>query len=159
MLANRWIGPWLYVLVAVALVSCSKDKNTNVGSGGQEVRFEITEGTDGPMTITYAFAFHCIDRTNADCPTRVFVPPGPDGGEDWMGYAMDYSDCIPFYAVITYNNIQYNFSGGIVGDFGDPSGPFATGFYDYYEGENYGSGNFEFYPQDLVESDSPDCGE
>lgn len=159
MMRNLQLNLWLCVLLAIALASCGKDKNTNAGSGGQEVRFEITEGTDGPMTITYTFEFHCIDRTNTDCPTCVYVPADPDGGADWMGYPMDYSDCIPFYAVITYNNREYTFSGDIVGEFGDASEPFVTGFYQYYEGDDFGSGNFEFYQQDLVEGDSPDCGD
>lgn len=157
---KRWTKSSLYFLLAIAFVSCGKDKATEAGGdGGQVVRFEITEGTDGPMTINYTFEFHCIDKANADCFTCVYVPPGPDGGEDWMGYPQDHSDCIPLYAVITQDNNEFTFSGYIQGTFGDPSEPFVTGTYTSFDGTNYGSGSFEFYEQDLVEGGSPDCGE
>jgi hypothetical protein len=156
---KHWISLSLCTLLTIALVSCEKDKSTDAGGGGQIVRFEITEGTDGPMTLTATFEFHCIDKTDPNCHTAMYLVVGTNTGGDWMGYPQDHSNCTPFYAIITQGNVEYSFSGSIEGTFGDDSEPFVTGSYTSYDGTNAGDGIFEFYEQDLVEGTSPDCPE
>lgn len=159
MRGNQWISLSICTLLAIALVSCDKDKGTDAGGGGQEVRFEITEGTEGPMTLTATFEFHCIDKTDPGCFTAMYLVVGTNTGGDWMGYPQNHSNCTPFYAVINQGDVEYTFSGSIEGTFGDDSEPFVTGGYSSFDGENSGAGSFEFYEQNLVEGTSPDCPE
>jgi len=160
------------LLTAMSL-SCG-DKSTSGGGEGQEVRFMIhsspgiVSSPESPQQITLRTMFdcHCIDRTNPECETVMFVSPhdndeNHESSHDWLGYPADHSNCFMFIAVVNQDGIGYTFNGQIQRQFGDPEAtglPFVIGMYDAFDGEDYTTGSFEFFEQSLQEDNNSTCG-
>ena len=152
--------------LATTFTGCSSkstDSNGGGSSSGQPVVFELTPNPSPSsataaqaVTLTVNMLFHCVDQTEANCHTRVYlgVAANPD---DWMSYAVDYSGCVPFFAHLVVGTVEYDFTGTVQRPFGTGTGPFVTGNYTSIDGATFGFGTFTLDEQQLVEANSPIC--
>ena len=164
----RRLFPVLSILsMSLLIVQCSNSEDGGPsgvgGGGGSQTTFTLVETqppvgrapAPGPIVITESYAIHCIDETEANCHTYVFEDV-PDESGDWMSFPKTNDTCFFFLATVKQGDWEYNFTGQIVGTWGQ-AGPFVTGTYDALNGALLASGTFSWDEGQLSRNTTTVC--